>query len=621
MRRLIIATACVLAVLVMQAESRAALTDPYEILNRAYQASGGLDKIKAQKTTHVEGTIDIEGTGLKGTFVQWGEIPIKNRQDVDLKILKQSSGDNGQFNWSVDHNGKLQIARDEKSLKERKVALLLAEYDHLNRNSENFKVTYEGIDTAAGAPCYMVKIANTINENLIVNYYDTSNFYLMKTIAKQPDTETKTTFSDYRPVNGILYAFAQRSVSEPTGQIASTVFTLIETNIPVDTALFEPPQQDITDYRFANGKSAENIPFQFIDNHIYLYVMVNGRRSLWILDSGAGSTVIDSKYAAELGLKAEGNIKGQGAGNLVDVSFAVLPQFSIGGLEYDSQKVAVIDIAWLIKKWVGFDVAGILGYDFLSRLVTRIDYANEKISFYRPDSFNYAGSGTVLSAPVSQENMLHLPLTVDGKYGGLWNLDLGAGETSFHFPFAEANGLLTHPGIDALGFGAGGSFKERKAQFQKIEFGGFTVEKPVISWSLEATKGAFGSKELTGNIGNTLLRNFILYLDYKKEQVIVEKGIDFGKAFPRDNSGLQVGLTKEGKMQIYNVSPGTPAAKAGLKTDDIIQAVNGIDVGYLGGIIALKNLLKEKPGTVLTFDIERGGKTQKLKLTLRYLYS
>ena len=621
MRRLIIAALCLLAVILIGTESRATLTDPYEILNRAYQASGGLDKIKAQKTTHVEGNIDIEGTGLKGTFVQWGEIPIKNRQDVDLKILKQASGDNGQFNWSVDHNGKLQIARDEKSLKERQVALLLAEYDHLNRDSKYFKITFEGIDTSAGAPCYMVKIANNINENIIINYYDTSSFYLIKAVAKQPDTETKTIFSDYRPVNGILYAFAQRSVSEPTGQIANTEFTLIETNVPVDTTLFEPPQQDVTDYRFANGKSAENIPFQFIDNHIYLYVTVNGRSRLWILDSGAGATVIDSKYAAELGIKTEGNIKGQGAGNLVDVSFAVLPQFSIDGLEFESQKVAVIDIGWLVKKWVGLDVAGILGYDFLSRLVTRIDYANERISFYHPDSFIYAGSGTVLSAPISQDNMLHLPLMVDGKYGGLWSLDLGAGETSFNYPFAEANGFLTHAGIDALGFGAGGSFKERKAQFQKIEFGGFAVEKPVISWGLEATKGAFGGKELTGNIGNTLLRNFVLYLDYKKERLIVEKGIDLGKAFPRDNSGLQVGLTTDGKMQIYYVSPGTPGAKAGFKADDIIQAVNGIDVGYLGGIIALKNLLKEKPGTVLTFEILRGGKVQKLKVTLRYLYS
>ncbi|MCX6826657.1 MAG: aspartyl protease family protein [candidate division Zixibacteria bacterium] len=580
-----------------------------------------MDKIKAQKTTHIEGNIDIEGAGLKGSFVQWSEIPIKSRQSVDLKILKQTSGDNGQFSWGVDHNGKLQIARDEKSLKERQVALLMAEYDHLNRDSKNFKITFEGIDTAAGAPCYMVKIANNINEDIIINYYDTLSFYLMKAASKQPDREIKVVFSDYRPVNGVLYAFTQRSILESIGQIINTKFTLIETNIPIDTTLFEPPPQDVSDFRFADGKSAENIPFQFIDNHIYLYVTVNGRSRLWILESGAGNTVLDSKYAAELGIKTEGNIKGQGAGNLVDVSFAVLPQFNIDGLEFDSQKVAVIDISRLIKKWVGFNVGGILGYDFLSRLVTRIDYANERISFYHPDSFNYDGSGTILSAPVSQNNMFHLPLTVDGKYGGLWNLDLGAGETSFHYPFAETNGFLNHSGIDCLGFGAGGSFKERKTQFQKIEFGGFTVEKPVITWGLEATKGAFGGKELAGNIGNSLLRNFILYLDYKKERVIVEKGTDFGKALPLDNSGLQVGLTEDSKMQIYFVAPNTPGAKAGFKADDIIQSVNGIDVGYLGGIVALKNLLKEKPGTVLTFEIARGGKTQKLKLILHELYS
>lgn len=36
MRRIIIAALCLLAVILMGTESRAALSDPYEILNRAY---------------------------------------------------------------------------------------------------------------------------------------------------------------------------------------------------------------------------------------------------------------------------------------------------------------------------------------------------------------------------------------------------------------------------------------------------------------------------------------------------------------------------------------------------------------------------------------------------------
>lgn len=391
-------------------------------------------------------------------------------------------------------------------------------------------------------------------------------------------------------------------------------------DIPIDASLFEPPTEDIEDFHFVNGKSAENIPFQFIENHIYLPITVGGKTRVWVLDSGAGATVIEEKFAAELELETEGELKGQGAGNLVDFSFATLPAFSLTGIEFTEQKAVVAKLNWLFQKSVGFDVAGILGYDFLSRLVTKIDYANETISFYHPDSFTYTGPGTVIEVPISQSNMFHVPLTVDGKYGGLWNLDLGAGGTSFHYPFAEEHGLLDLAGVDGLGFGAGGPLKRCMVQFHTIEFAGFVNENPLITITLEKGEGAFASKELTGNIGNTLLRHFVLYLDYKREQVIVEKGDDFDRVFPHNNSGIQVVKSENDEMEVLFVADNTPGAKAGFQVGDIIQSVNGIDVDHLNGIVALKKLLREEPGTKYTVSVVREGKPKTLKLTLQDLH-
>ena len=56
------------------------------------------------------------------------------------------------------------------------------------------------------------------------------------------------------------------------------------------------------------------------------------------------------------------------------------------------QTVAVIDMSELLRR-MGLDVVGILGFDFLSRFVTKVDYANQLISFYDPDSFKYTGNG------------------------------------------------------------------------------------------------------------------------------------------------------------------------------------------------------------------------------------
>ena len=615
------ADAFLIVTLVAVCSLQAAVSDPYEIMNRSYAAQGGLEVLKAQKTQHSQGSIDLVGTGLKGTFEQWSEYPIRSREVADLGILKQTSGDNGEYAWTVDHNGKLQIHQDEKSLNERRLKTLEADYLQLDPHSDVFVFSYEGLDTAAGATCYVVKMANHLTPDTVYQYFDTSSFLQLKARTITLDGYQVTLISDYRPVSGILVPFRQETTMYPTGMVQVVEVTQIEMNVPVDPTLFEPPGAQAADFHFTNGGKAENIPFQFIDKHIYLPVQVGGITRIWVLDSGAGASCIEKRFADELGLKSEGSMKGRGAGALVDMEWMTLPPFSLPGIAFDKQAVAALDMYWLFKKWVGLEVAGILGYDFLSRFVVKVDYAHELLSFYLPDSFQYQGPGIVLKAPVAQDNMFHLPVTVDGKYAGDWNLDLGAGGMSFHYPYARAHGLLDLPGIERMGHGAGGSMIDKTARFKTIEFAGSTLKEPLIDISVDSTPGAFANAELTGNIGNTLLRNFVLYLDYKRGQVIVEKGADFGKQFPEDNSGLQVEHSEDNRLRVYFVSANTPGAKAGFKVGDVLVSINGIDTEHLGGIVAIKDMFMAGPGTQYQIVVDRNGEHKTLKLKLADLYA
>ncbi|MDH3891318.1 MAG: aspartyl protease family protein [candidate division Zixibacteria bacterium] len=597
------------------------LSDPYEILNRHYEAMGGLEKLKAQKSSYMEATIDLVGTGLKGTLHQWSAPPIRSRQDVDLKVLTQKSGDNGEYAWNVDSNGKLQIRRDEDTEKQRKLQALMAEFDQLEPNSQTFKVTLEGSDTAAGVDCYVVQITNSLNEDVSRQHYDKTTFMLLKTVAVSPQGESHTWFLDYREVDGIINSFKQESITLPDGMKQIVIVTKLEINLPVEASIFEPPVSDVEDFRFTNGRDALSIPFEFIENHIYLPVTIGGKKRLWVLDTGASVTVIDKAYALELGLTLEGQIKGQGAGNLVDVSFTRLPPFELAGLEFDEQRAASIEVASLFDRWLGMEVVGILGYDFLSRLVTRVDYANETLSFYHPDSFTYHGDGTILESPISQSNFFELPVSVDGKHGGKWMLDLGAGGMSFHYPYAEQNGILTMSGVDGLGHGAGGSQPKRSLQFETIEFAGHTIANPIVGTPLVKGQGGFGHTDLTGNIGNTLLRHFVLYLDYKREQVIVEKGDNFAHVFPRDNSGMQLENSESNQVRIIFVADNTPAAQAGFNVGDVLLAVDDVDMAGVGGVLGVKKLLRQQAGTSLSVAISRGDEKKKLTLTLADLYN
>lgn len=612
----------VMMVLVVSAtvQSDEKLTDPYEILERHFEAVGGLDKLKAEKTRYSEGSIVIEGTGLQGTIKMWRKPPNHERQEVDLAILKQTSGDNGQFSWEIDPNGKLQIRRDEITVKRRRVRALLGIFDHVNPHSENFTLSFEGVEKVNDIDCYVVKTANSIDDDIFLDYFNTATFYLEKSIAIEPDVERRTLYSDYRKVNGIQRSFRQEIETLPIGQRITIQLTHFEGNVEIDPSLFEPPGKDVQDFSFLKGESAEDIPFRYVADHIFLPVNINGRERLWILDSGASMSFIDSAYAAELGLEAEGNLKGQGAGATLQFSFVNLPSFSLPGIQFGEQKAA--SSGFLVPyahRHFSLEVVGILGYDFLSRFVTKIDYANEKLSFYHPDAFKYSGVGVVLEAPL-RNNTFSVPVTVNGTYSGIWSLDLGAGGVSFHYPFAEENGLLKLKGIEGLGFGAGGESRNRTVEFTAIEWAGFTIQKPLIQMPLQMGEGAFRRRELVGNLGNSLFRHFVLYLDYERQQVIVEKGDDFEHAFPQDKSGMQIVLTEDNTIEIAFIAPDTPASNAGLKRGDIIESINGIEANYFGGLLSIRDLFRKEAGTKYKLSVLRDSETKDVTLKLQDLY-
>ena len=618
-RSLILEWTFLLLGLVGLALAKEVVSDPYLILGEHFEAVGGLDQLKAQKTTYQEGTIVIEGAGLKGKFKQWSERPLKVRQEIDLKVVNTSSGDNGEFSWEVDPNGKILIKRDEATSKERTVRKLMAQYEHLDRKSQYFTITLEGSEKIEDKDCYVVKITNNINDDIEFYYFDKSDFYLLKTVVIKPDIEHQVYYSDFRKVDGMIVPFREVTITMPTGEKSIVEYKNYVFNKVTDPALFEPPQQDVKDFEFINGKSAENMPFEFIEDHLYLPVNLRGKEQLWVLDCGAGVNVIDSSLAAELGLAFEGPIKGQGASGVVNIYFVTLPAYTIGTIKFEEQKVVALSLREMFHKALGLDVVGILGYDFLSRFVTKIDFAKQTISFYDPATFEYAGKGTIFDSPL-QSNMLSLPVTVDSKYSGRMRLDIGAPDLDFHYPYAKNHDLLSRKGIDVKVGDAAGLTISRISQYETIEVGGYVLENPVIGTPHEEGTGSFADETAIGNIGNSFSRNFILYLDYSNQRVILEKGADFGRNFPRAKSGLQFYYNTDNNVEVIFVAPHTPADEAGFKQGDIIISVNGIGVEYFDGIIALRKLMKAEAGITYVIEVLRGDKLLKKQLTLRDLF-
>ncbi len=591
------------------------LSSPYAVMQRHYEAVGGLERCRAETTAYYESDLVIEGAGLSGKVREWRRTPDRYRQEVDLGILRQTAGDNGVFGWEVDPNGRLQVKADQRSLEERRLAVALARYEQLDSNSTLFRLTLAAPETVGGADCYVVRRTNTINRDTAFDYIRRADFMLVRTAEVRPDMKQVINYADFREVNGVKRPFEQRVEILPVGQRQTIRLTSYVANEPIEESRFEPPAATASDFRFTRGASAVSIPFQFIENHIYLPVTVDGRQRLWVLDCGAGRSVVDIDYAQELGLELAGGLTAQGAAGTTGYSFATLPGFSLPGIEFGAQQVIALSISPLFRRLVGTDVAGILGYDFLSRFVTRIDYAGKRVSFYLPDSFRYAGRGETLAAPLAN-NMPTMEATVDGRYAGRWRLDIGATASSFHYPFARDHGLLDRDGPVVTATGAGGGIDVRQVRFDSIALGRYTVSRPLMSVPLASGKGALSSAELVGNLGNDVLRRFVLYLDYARHRVILEPGKDFRRDFPHDRSGLGLMISDSGAVTVAYAAAGTPAADAGLEPGDVILTANGRPVG----LESLRRSLRQRPGTKYVLGIERGDACQSLTITLRDIY-
>ncbi|MCP4706968.1 MAG: PDZ domain-containing protein, partial [candidate division Zixibacteria bacterium] len=351
---------------------------------------------------------------------------------------------------------------------------------------------------------------------------------------------------------------------------------------------------------------------------IFIPVTVGCKERLWFLDTGAGISVIDSTFASELGLAFEGELAGQGVGNTVSFSFVKLPPMSLKGIEFDEQTIGSLNIQSLLQK-AGLEAVGILGFDFISRFVIKVDYANKTLSFYDPETFEYDGSGIIIDAPLVGNNMT-VKATVDGKYTGNWQLDLGAGGNSFHYPFAKANGFNKLDGIDRISLGAGGEMRSRGVLFNDFEIGGLKVNDLVFGIPQATKAGGFGGGDLIGNIGNSFLRHFTLYLDYNKQKLIVEKGGQFDHVFPLGKSGLQIMFDDNNNYEVICVSSNTPAENSGFKKGDILVSINGIDINNFSGLESIINIMKKPVGTKYSILIYRDGAEKKLTMKLKDIY-
>src|SRR5205085_11082323 len=102
----------------------------------------------------------------------------------------------------------------------------------------------------------------------------------------------------------------------------------------------------------------------------------------FILDTGAGLSLLTPELAEHLGVKATESKEGMGAGGKVTISLGVAESLSIGQARIESVQVGITDEVKRIGAAIGAMVDGDIGYDYLKNFRLTIDYekATKKFS-------------------------------------------------------------------------------------------------------------------------------------------------------------------------------------------------------------------------------------------------
>ena len=81
-------------------------------------------------------------------------------------------------------------------------------------------------------------------------------------------------------------------------------------------------------------------------------------------------------------------------------------------------------------------------------------------------------------------------------------------------------------------------------------------------------------------------------------------------------SGAWLQRSASGSVTVAEVAKGSPAAKAGLKSGDIVVAVNGYDLSDADARATCASKADCKVGSTVSYTVKRNGSTKNLKLKL-----
>ena len=295
----------------------------------------------------------------------------------------------------------------------------------------------------------------------------------------------------------------------------------------------------------------------------------------FILDTGSGGISLDSSTAEYFKLKGiPSNRTIRGIAGIRNVSFLHEKKLNLPGLTISNLSFHINDYS-ILSQVYGERIDGIIGYSVFSRYIIKIDYDSSRIEFWTKGSFKYPKGGFLLkplinSIPI-QTAKVRDARTVNERF----LYDMGAGlNMMLSTDFLKDSALLGKKRklYAKEAEGLGGKIDMFMTVVKEIKLGPYKF-KNVPVYVFDDVYNITSYPYLGGLIGNDLLRRFNVIVNYDRRDIYLLPNSHYFEPFDYSYSGLELYYVN-GKIIVGDVAKNSPAAKAGVKEEDVVIAVN-----------------------------------------------
>jgi len=303
-------------------------------------------------------------------------------------------------------------------------------------------------------------------------------------------------------------------------------------------------------YSLTNGQPYTELPFRLINNLIVIPVVINGEKELnFILDTGTSSPILlNNKYVKDVSLPLGREVSFQGSGSGQRVNGHVISTMSlqigdalakhIGGIVLDHSRSPLSNL-----RLEGHRIHGILGATLFRSFAVEIDYITQTLRLHKGQRFldEHSYSAHTIHVEVSRPILKSWVRLDERDYCLNLMIDTGFSDELLIYDPSVVNhihGKLKHIGTGYSGHVKGSATKINSIKLANRQLFNVNTYFPTKQSYKRAMENSNSSRD--GIMGNALLKQFCVVLDYAHEKFYIQEHLLHKPALAKDHDSKKV---------------------------------------------------------------------------------